>query len=82
MSDNCSTISVCSKGFGSGIQTDQRSSSDRTDFQGGITQYMYIKGQYYDQNQTPKFTSNKDYVVWKRMNAQLHSNIRVVSSIH
>jgi len=78
MSDNCAT---CQNTFGVKIQTDQRSSSDRTDFQGGLTQYVYIKGQYIDQAQTPQFKSNKDYVVYKRMKAQLNANIRVVSSI-
>lgn len=73
---NCSTISVCSKSYGYGVQKEERSSADYAQFKSGNAHYNYIRGAYIVQNLTPKFKSNTDYVAWKRMNAQLNSDTR------
>ena len=76
MSSNCITNALCSKTFGPSIQTAERSSSDYAQFKAAAIEYTYIQN-----NQTPSFASHRDYLKWKRMNAQLNSAIRVVSSI-
>ena len=55
------------------VQTDERSSADKTQMKAGITQYAFVKTKYTDNNKSPKFASHTDYITWKRMNAQLHS---------
>jgi hypothetical protein len=50
-----------------GVQKEERSGEDSTQFKKGIVQYSYVKS-----NQTKQFASHADYLVWKRMNAQLH----------
>jgi len=54
------------------IQKEERSSADSSQFAKGVAQYAYVKSNYTDKQITPNFASHADYVVWKRMNAQLH----------
>ena len=81
MASNCLSNSVCSKIFGPAMQNGERSSSDYTHFKSANTEYNYIIHEYIENNKTPSFASHKDYLKWKRMNTQLHSVIRVVSSV-
>ena len=55
-----------------GVQRDERSSADSVQFKKGVTQYTFVKENYTDKQKTPKFASHTDYIIWKRMNAQLH----------
>jgi hypothetical protein len=53
-------------------QKNERSAADSTRFKSGSAQYAFIKENYIDQNKTPKFASQTDYVIWKRMNTINH----------
>lgn len=81
MASNCLSNSVCSKIFGPAVQRGERASSDFTHFKTATTEYNYVIHEYIQNNKTPSFSSHRDYLKWKRMNAQLHSDVRVVSSI-
>ena len=54
------------------VQNEERSAADSSQFAKGVVQYAYVKSNYTDKQQTPKFASHADYIIWKRMNAQLH----------
>ena len=56
------------------IQTAERSSADNVVFKSGKEQYKFVQERYILKNKSPVFKSHADYIAWKRMNAQLHSD--------
>lgn len=69
------TINGNAKFLQAGVQKEERSGEDSTQFKKGVVQYSFVKS-----NSTKQFASHADYLVWKRMNAQLHFNGRSVAN--
>ena len=69
---SCPSNTQCAKSLNV-VQDSERSSADTGAFQSGKTLYGYINNTYTSQGKTPKFNSQRDYIRWKRMTAQLNS---------